>query len=75
LLVAGDGAEKAYVFEPSQTGEIAYSLTWSYLYQGYTVGGTSVADVDNDGYAEIIVPAYESNKAYVYTFAPNIYGN
>jgi len=71
LLVAGDGSEQAYVFEPSQTGPISYKLIWSQRYNRFTVGGVAVADVDGDGYAEAVIPTYESNKAYVYTFAPS----
>jgi hypothetical protein len=57
---------------PSQTGSLSYKLTWSNLYQGFTVGGSSIADIDCDGFAEIVVAIYESNQCYVYTFAPQI---
>lgn len=67
LLVSGDGAEYAYLFEPTQSGQLSYKLVWTQLYKGFTVGGTSVADLNGDGFSEVIIPIYESNTCYVYT--------
>lgn len=67
ILVSGDGAEKAYLFEPMDTNPVQYNLIWSKLYSGYTVGGTGIADLDGDGINEFIIPIYENNTCYIYT--------
>lgn len=71
ILVAGDGAEYAYLFEPhtSQSGAFNYTLTWTHLFKN-TVGGISIADIDGDGYSECAIPSYEENAIYIFTFAP-----
>ena len=37
------------------------------MYNGYTVGGLSIADLDNDGTNEFIVAIYEANYCEIYT--------
>lgn len=67
ILVSGDGAEKAYLFEPTDTNPVQYDLIWSQLYSGFTVGGTGISDVDGDGINEFIIPIYENNTCFIYT--------
>ena len=72
IIVAGDGAEYAYLFKPiiSSGNVLSYTLVWKELYSGDTVGEISIADINHDGYAEFVVPLYEKNLIKVYTFAP-----
>jgi len=69
LLVAGDGSEYLYLFEPiANTNPLQYKLTWNQLFKGYTVGGTSIADINGDGIVEIIAAIYEANTCVIFTF-------
>lgn len=66
IAVAGDAAQKAYVLVPG-------SAEWEYetteLHDcGCTVGQLAVADVDGDGYSEIIIPCYDAGLLVAYTF-------
>ena len=72
ILVAGDGAQYAYLFEPNtdSAGNLNYTLTWSRLFKN-TVGGISVADLDGDGFSEFSVPSYDENAIYFFSFGPN----
>lgn len=71
ILLAGDGSEYAYLFEPviDALGNLNYTMTWSELFKN-TVGGIGVSDLDGDGYSEFTIPSYEENAIYLYTFAP-----
>ena len=71
IILAGDGAEYAYLFQPYMQldGIFNYTLVWSQLYKN-TVGGISVADINGDGYNECVIPIYEANTIFFYTFAP-----
>lgn len=66
IALAGDAAQKAYVLVPG-------SAEWEYqtteLHDcGCTVGQLAVADVDRDGYSEIIIPCYDAGLLVAYTF-------
>jgi hypothetical protein len=67
IVVSGDGASSLYLFEPDYTSDFGYSLVWSQLYTGFTVGGMAIADLDQDGINEFIVAIYEANKCDVFT--------
>lgn len=71
IILAGDGSEYAYLFQPNMQpdGSLNYTLVWTQLYKN-TVGGISVADLNGDGYNECVIPIYESNTLFFYTFAP-----
>lgn len=70
IFLAGDGAEYAYLFSPSDASkELSYSLTWSKNFED-TVGGIDVADINDDGYSECIIPVYEKNMCVLFTFKP-----
>ncbi len=70
ILVAGDGAEYGYLFEPSLSGSnLNYTLTWNYMFSN-TVGGVSVADIDGDGFNEFIIAIYEANSCFLFSFSP-----
>lgn len=68
ILVAGDGAEKLYLFEPINTSQepATWQLVWSQDFKD-TVGGISIADINNDGVNEFAVAVYEKNVCYIYT--------
>jgi hypothetical protein len=69
--VAGDGNESAFLFEPKiENNVLSYNLTWTQYYKGFTVGQIAIADIDNDGFSEYVVPLYEANAVEIYTFSP-----
>jgi hypothetical protein len=69
IMLSGDGAEYAYYFEPTAIGTpLKYNLVWNQLFSN-TVGGIDIADIDNDGFSECIIPIYENNICYLLTFA------
>lgn len=71
LLVAGDGAEQLYLFEPSDVGTVlSYKLAWSQDFND-TVGGISIADINGDGVNEFVVAIYEKGLCYVFTLVPS----
>jgi len=70
IVVSGDGSEKAYLLTRDSTED-----RWSYHQEIFhdckgTVGGITVEDIDNDGWSDVIVPCYDTNKVVLYTFAP-----
>lgn len=71
IALSGDGSEKAYIMQPnsSDPSDWAYTLTTLETTTN-TIGKLAVADVNNDGYVEVFVPAYEANSIAVFTFAP-----
>jgi hypothetical protein len=71
ILVSGDGSQRAHLLVPKSQDP----NNWQYAEQivvnaGCTVGQSAVGDVNGDGFADIFVPAYDSNKIHVFTFAP-----
>jgi hypothetical protein len=68
IALAGDAAQKAYILIP---GAAAWKYTTTMLHNcGGTVGKLAVVDVDGDGYAEVIIPCYDSGELAAYTFKP-----
>jgi hypothetical protein len=67
ILVSGDGSSSAYFFAPNSSGDLKYNLVWSKLYSGYTAGGLSIADINNDGVNEFIIAIYEANYLEIFT--------
>ena len=61
----------AYFFQPNNSGDLSYTLNWSKLYKGYTVGGISIADLDNDGKNEFMIAIYEANYCEIYAVDSN----
>ena len=69
IVLAGDGSEYTYYFEPNLVDNfLNYTLVWTEMFAD-TVGGIDIADIDNDGYSEMIIPVYEKNLCFIYTFA------
>lgn len=67
ITVAGDAAQKAYVLVPGSE-EWVYETTELHDC-GCTVGQLAVADLDGDGYSEVIVPCYDNGLLVAYTFS------
>ncbi|CAG2198357.1 unnamed protein product [Mytilus edulis] len=74
ILVSGDDDGKGYILEPSSSR----TDDWSYLSHKFvdvgkgTVGQFAFADVNADGYTDIVVPAYNDGTVSLYTFAPSM---
>lgn len=68
ILVAGDGSEYLYLFEPVENdkNQPAWKLAWSQDFKD-TVGGITIADLNGDGVNEFAVAVYEKNVCYVFT--------
>lgn len=66
ILVAGDGSQSAYLLTP--TGPYEYNQE-VIIKTGGTVGSIYVSDDwDGDSYREFLVPDYDENKVYFYSF-------
>lgn len=71
IALSGDGSEYAYIL----TADSEDPDDWSYtrndlLFTACTVGQISVEDVNDDGWVEVFVPAYENGTVWVYSYAP-----
>ena len=71
ILVSGDGSQRAHLITPRNESP----TDWTYdehvvVDEKATVGQSVVGDVNNDGFMEIFVPAYDKNRISVFTFAP-----
>lgn len=67
IALAGDAAQMAYILVP---GRRDWVYTTTLLHDcGCTVGYPAVADIDGDGYVEIVVPCYDDGILAAYTFA------
>eukprot|EP01126_Amoeba_proteus_P066744 TRINITY_DN971_c0_g1_i4.p1 TRINITY_DN971_c0_g1~~TRINITY_DN971_c0_g1_i4.p1 ORF type:complete len:303 (-),score=62.48 TRINITY_DN971_c0_g1_i4:111-1019(-) len=67
LALSGDGAQYAYQLAPDD----GLNFTRSDLVNAAaTVGQLAVEDVDQDGYTELFVPAYDTGVVYVYSYNP-----
>ena len=68
IVVSGDGSMRAHLLVP---GESDFEYEEKILVNtGGTVGEIAVADVDDDGYSEIFIPAYDKNKIYIHRVIP-----
>lgn len=72
VLVSGDGSQKAHLLVPqddTDSGNWSYdeSIIWN---PKSTVGQSTIADLDQDGVLEIIIPAYDANKIGVFSLLP-----
>ncbi len=75
-MVSGDDDGNIYIMEPvsSDPDVWIYNLLPPFLDQapGNIAGNPSVADLDGDGYSEIIAASYTGNQLIVYTYSPEI---
>lgn len=72
VLVSGDGSQKAHLLVPqddqdSSNWHYEESVIWN---PKSTVGQSTIADLDQDGVLEIIIPAYDANKIGIFSLAP-----
>ena len=72
IFLSGDDDGRAYMFEAASENANDWSYTKTSIHDvGVgTVGEVAAADVNNDGYLEVFVPAYNKNEVVVYSFAP-----
>lgn len=68
IILSGDGSQECYLLMPLSPWTYNVSVL---VNVGGTVGTPAVGDVDNDGYAEVFVSAYDSSTVYAFSFAPN----
>jgi hypothetical protein len=66
-MVAGDGAQRAYILEPVLP--FSYNKKEIINVKG-TVGALCFRDIDGDGWLEFFVPDFDHGMVYGYTFAP-----
>ena len=69
LVVAGDGSEAVHLVAPTETSNV-YS-TSKVIPIGGTVGTVAVADIDEDGVFDLVVPDYDHGVLSFYAMKPN----
>ena len=74
ILISGDGSQKAHLLVPEKDTS---PLDWKYAEHilwnpSSTVGQSTIADIDNDGLLEVIIPAYDANKIGVFSIRPDL---
>jgi hypothetical protein len=71
VIVSGDGSQRAHILTPKSEDAGDWSYEESILVSaGSTVGTSAVGDVNNDGFVEIFVPAWDKDTIHVFTYAP-----
>ncbi|CAF4110148.1 unnamed protein product [Rotaria socialis] len=69
LILSGDDDGCVYLLEAIHDNDPSnweYSTTIIHKSEKSTIGQVTVEDVDNDGYLEMFVPAYNENIVYIY---------
>lgn len=74
ILVSGDGSQKAHLLTPTKDKS---TVDWNYTehivwHPSSTVGQSTIADIDNDGILELIIPAYDANQIGIFSLKPTI---
>lgn len=71
IVVSGDGARQAYLLRPAATADRPWAYESKVFFKSSgIVGMPAVGDVNDDGYADLFVPAYGEGLVYSFTFAP-----
>ncbi len=77
VLVSGDDSGKLFLLRPmsedsrdwAYQSEVVFTST---LKDGKgTIGRTAIGDLNDDGYSELVVPAYHEGQVHIFTFAPD----
>ncbi|CAB3382336.1 Hypothetical predicted protein [Cloeon dipterum] len=72
VFVSGDDDGKHYILEPVSQDPADWTYNKHLLVDtnATTTGKYAIADLDNDGYNEIVAAGFTANEVYVYTYAP-----
>ena len=69
IAIAGDGSQRLWLLEPNTQDPNDWTYKSSIPLQTQsTIGRIEVSDLDDDGYKEIHVPAYDANLIYTLKF-------
>ena len=71
--MAGDDNGVHYLLAPVDDSDPAnwdYDMSALVVTGDKTTGTQAIADIDGDGYTEIVAAGYSVGKVYVFTFAP-----
>ena len=72
IHVNGDGSQKTHILEPlsEDPADWSYQEHIAMITENSVTGQSVIKDVNGDDYVEILVPAYDLGKIYIFTFAP-----
>ncbi|KAK2719994.1 hypothetical protein QYM36_004038, partial [Artemia franciscana] len=72
LTVSGDDDGKVYILRPLSEDPTDWTYEKQILVdtQATTSGKMAIADLDGDGYREIVAAGYSADRIYVFTYAP-----
>ncbi|XP_065349705.1 uncharacterized protein LOC135945767 [Cloeon dipterum] len=72
VFVSGDDDGRHYILEPVSQDPADWTYNKHLLVDtnATTTGKYAIADLDNDGYNEIVAAGFTANEVYVYTYAP-----
>ena len=72
FMVSGDDDGHFYILRPTseEPGVWTYDKVDLVNTGGITSGKMAIADIDNDGYNEVIAAGYSANRIFVYTYKP-----
>eukprot|EP01095_Lingulamoeba_sp_RSL-Kostka_P010503 TRINITY_DN3806_c0_g1_i2.p1 TRINITY_DN3806_c0_g1~~TRINITY_DN3806_c0_g1_i2.p1 ORF type:complete len:146 (+),score=53.26 TRINITY_DN3806_c0_g1_i2:985-1422(+) len=71
IAFGGDGSEESYLLTPVSQDPNDWSYTRQVMITtGCTVGQIAIEDINNDGYVELFIPAYENGVVSAFSFSP-----
>nr|CAD7393908.1 unnamed protein product [Timema cristinae] len=72
ILLSGDDDGKHYILVPRSQNKVDWTYDTILLEDtfGDTAGASLAADLDGDGFTEIIAAGYSAGKVYVYSYSP-----
>nr|CAD7443453.1 unnamed protein product [Timema bartmani] len=72
ILLSGDDDGKHYILVPRSQSKVDWTYDTILLEDtfGDTAGASLAADLDGDGFTEIIAAGYSAGKVYVYSYSP-----
>ena len=73
IFLAGDDNGNHYILSPKDDDDKdnwEYNMSALLVTGGKTTGTMGIADIDGDGYTDIVAAGYTAGQVYVYTYAP-----